>query len=110
MMKLLCTLTLTHLPVNFTNDVFELLDLQDELQTKYTGGTVVHLFLGEEITDVTIVKNLIRKVCNNYKLPYFSLTPTFSVCSDHGYIAGKVEYCPTCDKETEVFSNDSWLL
>jgi ribonucleoside-triphosphate reductase len=94
----------THLPVNYTDDMFELLDLQDELQTKYTGGTVVHLFLGEEIKDPNIVKNLIRKVCENYRLPYFSITPTFSSCEHHGYISGEHHVCPTCDKPTDVYS------
>lgn len=94
----------THLPVNFTDDIFELLELQDELQTKYTGGTVIHFFLQEEITDVKVIKNLIRKICTNYKLPYFSLTPTFSTCNSHGYIPGKHEECPTCGSETEIFS------
>lgn len=94
----------THLPVNYTDDMFELLDLQDELQTKYTGGTVIHFFLGEEITDVKVVKSLVRKICENYKLPYFSLTPTFSTCDNHGYLPGKQESCPTCGSETEIFS------
>jgi len=94
----------TQLPVNYTDDVFEMLSLQDELQTKYTGGTVVHLFLGEQITDTTTVKNLIQTVATNYKLPYFSLTPTFSVCQSHGYIPGEKASCPKCGAETEVYS------
>lgn len=94
----------THLPVNYTSDIFELLDLQDELQTKYTGGTVIHLFLGEEIADPKVAKQLVKTVCYNYKLPYFSLTPTFSICDHHGYLTGKQEACPNCGKDTEIFS------
>lgn len=94
----------THLPVNFTDDIFELLDLQDEMQTKYTGGTVIHLFLGERIREPHIVKDLVRKVCANYRLPYFSISPTFSTCDDHGYIDGEECTCPTCGKATEIFS------
>ena len=94
----------THLPVNYTDDLFEVLDLQDSLQAKYTGGTVLHLFLGEEVCDVDVVKQVVRKVANNYKLPYFTLTPTFSVCSSHGYIPGEVAVCPKCGTETEVYS------
>ncbi len=94
----------THLPVNYTDDLFEALELQDRLQTKYTGGTVQHLFLGEEVTDIEVVKNLVNKVSGSFKLPYFTLTPTFSVCPSHGYIAGEHETCDTCDAETEVYS------
>ena len=94
----------TQLPVNYTDDIFEMLDLQDELQTKYTGGTVSHLFLGEQVTDTEVVKNLIKKIFTNYKLPYLSLTPTFSVCPSHGYIPGRQEKCPNCAQETEVYS------
>jgi ribonucleoside-triphosphate reductase len=89
----------THLPVGFTDDIFEALDLQDEFQTKYTGGTVVHLFLGEKMPTGNSVKNLVRKVCENYSLPYFSITPTFSVCPKHGYISGEHKFCPLCDEE-----------
>jgi anaerobic ribonucleoside-triphosphate reductase len=88
----------TQLPVGFTNDVFEALDLQDSLQSKYTGGTVLHMFLGEEPSP-RAVKKLIRKVAENYHLPYYTITPTFSVCPIHGYIAGEHEYCPKCDEE-----------
>jgi ribonucleoside-triphosphate reductase len=88
----------TQLPVGFTNDVFEALDLQDSLQSKYTGGTVLHMFLGEEPSP-SAVKKLIRKVAENYHLPYYTITPTFSVCPNHGYIAGEHEYCPKCDEE-----------
>lgn len=93
----------TALPVNFTEDLFEYLDHQDEFQTKYTGGTVAHLFLGEQIPPES-AKELVRKVCYNYKLPYISITPTFSVCPEHGYIAGEHAECPTCNAKTEVYS------
>jgi ribonucleoside-triphosphate reductase len=94
----------TQLPVNFTDDMFELLDLQDSLQIKYTGGTVVHLFVGERISDANIVKNLVKKICDNYHLPYFTITPTFSVCKTHGYIAGEHKICPKCKGSCEVYS------
>lgn len=94
----------TQLPVGYTDDIFETLDLQDNLQTLYTGGTVLHFYLGEEIRDVETAKHLIRKIFTNYKLPYVSLTPTFSVCSDHGYIAGEHFTCPQCGKPAEVWS------
>jgi ribonucleoside-triphosphate reductase len=94
----------THLPVNYTDDIFEMLNLQDEIQTKYTGGTVVHLYIGEEIKDQGALKSLIKKICWNYKLPYFSITPTFSVCPDCGYLPGKAENCPKCGKSCEVYS------
>jgi ribonucleoside-triphosphate reductase len=94
----------THLPVDYTDDLFEMLDLQDEIQSKYTGGTVVHLYVGEEIGDRAALKNLIRKICENYKLPYFSITPTFSVCPDCGYIPGEFENCSQCGKACEIYS------
>ncbi|MFH2058782.1 MAG: ribonucleoside triphosphate reductase [Pseudomonadota bacterium] len=94
----------THLPVNYTDDIFEALELQDPLQTKYTGGTVQHLFLGEEVTDIEVVKNLVDKVSRSFKLPYFTLTPTFSVCPSHGYLSGEQKKCGTCDSDTEVYS------
>lgn len=94
----------THLPVNYTDDIFELLDLQDELQTKYTGGTVVHIFAGERISDTETMKNLVRKVCTNYRLPYFTFSPTFSICENHGYIRGEHETCPECGNDCEVYS------
>ncbi|MDR3143658.1 MAG: ribonucleoside triphosphate reductase [Puniceicoccales bacterium] len=93
-----------HVPVNHTDDLFGLLDHQDDLQTKFTGGTVVHLFLGERLEDPEVVKGLVRKVAENYHLPYFSLTPTFSVCPDHGYLPGEQPRCSRCDKTTEVYS------
>ena len=89
----------THLPVGFTNDIFEALDLQDDLQTRYTGGTVLHGFLGERLPDGQAAKNLVKKIIDNYKLPYFTITPTFSICPKHGYLAGEHKYCPKCDEE-----------
>jgi ribonucleoside-triphosphate reductase len=89
----------THLPVDYTTDLFEALDHQDELQCKYTGGTVIHGFLGESLPDTKSVKNLLQKVTANYKMPYFSITPTFSVCPKHGYLAGEWQFCPKCDEE-----------
>jgi ribonucleoside-triphosphate reductase len=89
----------SQLPVGFTDDVFDALDLQDEFQCKYTGGTVLHIFLGERMPSTQSVKTLVRKVAENYKLPYFSITPTFSICPKHGYIAGEHYYCPKCDAE-----------
>jgi len=94
----------TQLPVNYTDDIFEALDLQDELQSRYTGGTVFHVFLGEKVDDIRTLKALLRKICHNYKLPYISITPTFSVCKDHGYISGEHFNCPHCEKPTEVWS------
>lgn len=94
----------TQLPVNYTDDIFETLMLQDNLQTKYTGGTVLHLFLGEMVSDTTALKSLIKKVANNYRLPYFTISPTFSVCPTHGYLNGEQEICSVCKQETEVYS------
>ena len=94
----------SQLPVEYTDDIFECCDLQDELQSLYTGGTVQHLYLGERIEDIQTCKNLIRKVFEKYKMPYISLTPTFSVCNEHGYIAGEHFTCPECGRETEVWS------
>lgn len=94
----------THLPVRYTDDMFEILDLQDSLQTKYTGGTVIHFFLGERVTDANTVKSLVRKICTSYHLPYFTLTPTFSVCKTHGYLRGEVGECPKCGNTCEVYS------
>lgn len=92
----------TQLPVGYTSDPFKALILQDRLQTKYTGGTVLHLFLGEEVEDIEVCKKLIKKVALNFKLPYFTLTPTFSICPIHGYLRGKHEECPVCKKEKEM--------
>lgn len=94
----------THLPVNYTDDIFEVLDHQDDLQTRYTGGTVVHVYVGERIDDPASVKAFVRKVCTHYRLPYFTVTPTFSVCPQHGYIGGEQYACPRCNSETEVYS------
>jgi ribonucleoside-triphosphate reductase len=94
----------TQLPVDYTEDLFETLQLQDELQSRYTGGTVLHIFLGEQITETDALKQLVRKITAGYRLPYFTLTPTFSVCPSHGYLNGAVENCPRCDAETEVYS------
>jgi len=94
----------TQLPVNYSDDILHVLDLQDEIQTKYTGGTVVHTFIGEAVSDPQAVKAFVRMVCQNYRLPYFTITPTFSVCEDHGYLSGEVHGCPQCGKKTEVYS------
>ncbi|MCD6296362.1 MAG: ribonucleoside triphosphate reductase [Deltaproteobacteria bacterium] len=94
----------TQLPVNYTDDIFETLDLQDELQGKYTGGTVQHIYLSEQVGDIEVIKSLIKKVATNFRLPYFTLSPTFSVCPSHGYLRGGQEKCPTCNSETEVYS------
>ena len=94
----------TQLPVNYTDDVCEALDLQDEIQVKYTGGTVFHTFIGERIAEPEAAKVLVRKICETYHMPYFTLTPTFSVCPDHGYIRGEVEACPECRTATEIYS------
>lgn len=94
----------TQLPVNYSDDIFEVLEHQDDLQTKYTGGTVVHIFAGERITNMETIKNLVKKVCNNYKLPYFTFSPTFSTCPNHGYIAGEHFKCPECGADCEVYS------
>ena len=89
----------SQLPVNFTDDIFEALDLQNDLQCKYTGGTVLHLYLAERLSNAEVAKNLIRKIFENYTLPYITLTPTFSICPKHGYLAGEHQYCPICDSE-----------
>lgn len=94
----------SQLPVTYTDDIFECMDLQDELQSLYTGGTVQHLYLGERIEDIETAKTLIRSIFNKYKMPYISLTPTFSVCHEHGYIAGEHFDCPECGRSTEVWS------
>jgi len=94
----------THLPVMYSDDIFEILDLQDTLQTKYTGGTVIHFFLGERIKDPRVVRELVKKICDSYHLPYFTISPTFSVCKTHGYIAGESHTCPTCKEACEVYT------
>ena len=94
----------SHLPVGFTEDVFSALDIQDELQTLYTSGTVFHAFLGEKLPDWKAAATLVRKIAENYKLPYYTMSPTYSVCKDHGYIVGEQMVCPECGKPTEVYS------
>ncbi len=94
----------SHLPVGYTEDIFTALDIQDELQTLYTSGTVFHAFLGQKLPDWQAAANLVRKIAENYKLPYYTLSPTYSVCTDHGYIAGEYYECPKCGKKTEVYS------
>lgn len=99
-----CYTNSTQLPVEFTDDIFRAVELQDELQSLYTGGTVMHLYLGEKIQDREVAKNLLRKIFETSKMPYISLTPTFSICPEHGYIAGEHFKCPECGEETEVWS------
>lgn len=94
----------TQLPVNYSEDLFETLTLQDELQTKYTGGTVMHLFIGENINDTKVIKNLIKKIVTGFRLPYLTISPTFSVCPSHGYLRGRQDKCPVCNEETEIYS------
>jgi ribonucleoside-triphosphate reductase len=94
----------TQLPVGYTDDVFEAFTLQEELQSKYTGGTVLHAFIGEQIQDEQICGRLVRKLAENFKVPYFTISPTFSICKDHGYIPGEKFECPICGKKTEVYS------
>ena len=94
----------SHLPVGYTEDLFTALDIQDELQTLYTSGTVFHAFLGEKLPDWKAAAELVRKIAENYRLPYYTLSPTYSVCEDHGYINGEVYKCPECGKTTEVYS------
>lgn len=94
----------SQLPVNYTDDVFEALELQEEIQTKYTGGTVFHVYVGENITDGGVIRNLVRKICENFRIPYFTITPVFSICPSHGYLAGSQEKCPHCGRECEVYS------
>ena len=94
----------SHLPVGYTEDIFSALDIQDDLQTLYTSGTVFHAFLGEKLPDWKAAATLVRKIAENYKLPYYTMSPTYSVCSDHGYISGEAFSCPICGKKTEVYS------
>ena len=94
----------SHLPVGYTDDMFAALDIQDELQTLYTSGTVFHAFMGERLEDWKAAANLVRKVAENYRIPYYTLSPTYSVCKNHGYINGEVWKCPECGEETEVYS------
>ncbi len=94
----------SHLPVGYTDDIFEALDKQDELHTLYTSGTVFHAYLGEKLPDWKSAANLVKKIAENYRLPYYSISPTYSVCKNHGYIAGEVYTCPDCGETTEVYS------
>ena len=94
----------SHLPVGFTSDVFEALEIEDDLQVLYTSGTVFHTFLGEKLNDYKSTQNLVKKIAYNYKLPYFTISPTYSVCPNHGYIAGEVKECPKCKSTCEVYS------
>ena len=94
----------SHLPVGYTDDIFEALDMQDELHTLYTSGTVFHAYLGEKLPSWKSAANLVRTIADNYKLPYYSISPTYSVCKNHGYIAGEVYVCPDCGEKTEVYS------
>ncbi len=94
----------SHLPVGYTEDIFSALDIQDDLQTLYTSGTVFHAFLGQKLPDWKAAASLVKKIAENYKLPYYTMSPTYSVCADHGYISGEVYECPVCGKTTEVYS------
>ena len=94
----------SHLPVDYTVDIFDALDIQDELQTLYTSGTVFHAFLGEKLPDWKAAASLVRTIASNYKLPYYTLSPTYSICKEHGYLAGEVKVCPHCGSKTEVYS------
>lgn len=94
----------SHLPVDYTTDIFDALDIQDELQTLYTSGTVFHAFLGEKLPDWRAAANLVRTIAENYKLPYYTMSPTYSICSEHGYLTGEQKVCPKCGKTTEIYS------
>ena len=94
----------SHLPVGYTEDIFEALDIQDDLQTRYTSGTVFHAFLGEKLPSWEAAANLVRKIAENYKLPYYTLSPTYSVCKNHGYLSGEQFTCPECGEHAEVYS------
>ncbi len=94
----------SHLPVGYTEDIFSALDIQDELQTLYTSGTVFHAFLGEKLPDWKAAANLVRKIAENYKLPYYTMSPTYSICKNHGYLTGEQFTCPECGEKTEVYS------
>ena len=94
----------SHLPVSFTSDIFDALDIQDDLQTLYTSGTVFHAFLGQKLDSWQAAANLVRKIAENYKLPYYTMSPTYSICAEHGYLAGEQRKCPVCGRSTEVYS------
>jgi len=95
----------SQLPVNYTDDAFEALELQDELQKKYTGGTVLHLYMGERISNSQSCKKIVKRALENFKLPYITITPTFSICPKHGYLSGEHEFCPKCDEEIGYTEN-----
>lgn len=92
----------SQLPVGYTDDPFEALDLQSRLQTKYTGGTVLHLYMGQRISSAKVCRDLVKKVLSNYRLPYITITPTFSICPKHGYLSGEHKFCPICDEEKKA--------
>jgi ribonucleoside-triphosphate reductase len=92
----------SQLPVGYTDDPFEALDLQSTLQTKYTGGTVLHLYMGQRISSAKVCRDIVKRVLTNYRLPYITITPTFSICPKHGYISGEHKYCPICDEEKKA--------
>ena len=92
----------TQLPVGYTDDPFEALDLQSTLQSKYTGGTVLHLYMGQRISSAKVCRDIVKRVLTNYRLPYITITPTFSICPKHGYISGEHKYCPICDEELKA--------
>ncbi len=94
----------SQLPVNYSDDVFEVLDLQDGLQARYTGGTVLHVFLGESVADPAAVRSFVRRVCDSYRLPYFTVSPSFSVCPSHGYLRGERSHCPFCGEKAEIYA------
>lgn len=94
----------SHLPVDYTTDIFDALDIQDELQTLYTSGTVFHAFLGEKLPDWKAAASLVRTIAENYRLPYYTMSPTYSICSEHGYLTGEQKVCPKCGKTTEIYS------
>jgi ribonucleoside-triphosphate reductase len=94
----------SHLPVGYTDDIFSALDIQDQLQTLYTSGTVFHAFLGERLPDWKAAASLVRKIAENYRLPYYTMSPTYSVCAEHGYLSGEQDTCPYCGRPTEVYS------
>jgi ribonucleoside-triphosphate reductase len=94
----------SHLPVDYTRDLFDALDIQDELQTLYTSGTVFHAFLGEKVQDWKAAAKLVKTIAMRYKLPYYTLSPTYSICQEHGYLSGEVLECPHCGRQTEVYS------
>jgi len=100
----------TNLHVSYTDDIFTALDHQNHLQPLYTGGTVNHLFLGQQVEDIEALKKLIKMACSKYKIPYFSITPTFSICPSHGYLTGKVEHCPECNSKCEIWSRITGYL